>query len=148
MDDIIKKAASSSSYWGLQVKYPTKVYATTRVSARDRNILLPTIRTMPLKPMMMMINQKKTTQKMVSDLELGRMVNDGLVFRQNVYVRSYEVGPDQTTSIETIMNYLQVYLFIYVYSKFVIDIHVCMCMHALNYLTILNHIHRKHPLII
>ncbi|KAI3803271.1 hypothetical protein L1987_31421 [Smallanthus sonchifolius] len=95
------KKATSSSFWGMQVKDLTKVNA-TRVGAIARNMLLPTIRTIALKPMMV-INQKK----MISDLDLGRMVNDGLVFRQNVYIRSYEVGPEQTTSIETIMNHLQ-----------------------------------------
>ncbi|KAM0017620.1 putative oleoyl-[acyl-carrier-protein] hydrolase [Helianthus debilis subsp. tardiflorus] len=105
-DIIIRAASSSSSFWGLDVKDPTKVNA-TRVGIKDRSMLLPTIRTIPVKPMMVMINHKKTLPKPVSDLDLGRMVNDGLVFRQNIYIRSYEVGPDQTTSIETIMNHLQ-----------------------------------------
>ncbi|KAI4376637.1 hypothetical protein MLD38_014378 [Melastoma candidum] len=38
---------------------------------------------------------------------LGRIVQDGLVFRQNFSIRSYEIGADRTASIETLMNHLQ-----------------------------------------
>ncbi|OAY82927.1 palmitoyl-acyl carrier protein thioesterase, chloroplastic-like isoform X2 [Ananas comosus] len=37
----------------------------------------------------------------------GKIVQDGLVFRQNFSIRSYEIGADQTASIETLMNHLQ-----------------------------------------
>lgn len=39
---------------------------------------------------------------------LGRIVNDGLIFRQNFSIRSYEIGADMTVSVETLMNHLQV----------------------------------------
>ncbi|KAI9125689.1 hypothetical protein K1719_003107 [Acacia pycnantha] len=38
---------------------------------------------------------------------IGRIVQDGLVFRQNFSIRSYEIGADRTASIETLMNHLQ-----------------------------------------
>uniref|UniRef100_O24419 Acyl-[acyl-carrier-protein] hydrolase n=1 Tax=Myristica fragrans TaxID=51089 RepID=O24419_MYRFG len=38
---------------------------------------------------------------------LGRFVQDGLIFRQNFSIRSYEIGADRTASIETLMNHLQ-----------------------------------------
>ncbi|WOH01575.1 hypothetical protein DCAR_0520959 [Daucus carota subsp. sativus] len=38
---------------------------------------------------------------------LGRIVNDGLIFRQNFSIRSYEIGADMTVSVETLMNHLQ-----------------------------------------
>jgi fatty acyl-ACP thioesterase B len=38
----------------------------------------------------------------------GRIIQDGLVFRQNFLIRSYEIGADRTASIETLMNHLQV----------------------------------------
>lgn len=38
----------------------------------------------------------------------GRIVQDGLVFKQNFLIRSYEIGADRTASIETLMNHLQV----------------------------------------
>ncbi|KAJ0959905.1 hypothetical protein J5N97_000339 [Dioscorea zingiberensis] len=45
---------------------------------------------------------------MLSDaFSLGRIVNDGLIFKQNFSIRSYEVGADRTASIETLMNHLQ-----------------------------------------
>ncbi|RZS11299.1 hypothetical protein BHM03_00042615 [Ensete ventricosum] len=39
---------------------------------------------------------------------LGKIVQDGMVFRQNFSIRSYEIGVDRTASIETLMNHLQV----------------------------------------
>ncbi|KAK1416975.1 hypothetical protein QVD17_26095 [Tagetes erecta] len=85
-----------TSFWGLQVKDPNATRFSTAITS-----IAP-------KPMIMKtINQNRTLPKVASRFDLGRMVNDGLVFRQNIYVRSYEVGPEQTTSIETIMNYLQ-----------------------------------------
>ncbi|XP_010915014.1 palmitoyl-acyl carrier protein thioesterase, chloroplastic [Elaeis guineensis] len=38
---------------------------------------------------------------------LGKIVQDGLVFKQNFSIRSYEIGADRTASIETLMNHLQ-----------------------------------------
>lgn len=38
---------------------------------------------------------------------LGKIVQDGLAFRQNFSIRSYEIGADRTASIETLMNHLQ-----------------------------------------
>lgn len=39
-----------------------------------------------------------------------RIAQEGFVFRQNFPIRSYEIRADQTASIETIMNHLQVYI--------------------------------------
>lgn len=38
----------------------------------------------------------------------GRIIHDGLMFRHNFSIRSYEIGADRTASIETLMNHLQV----------------------------------------
>ncbi|XP_058727623.1 palmitoyl-acyl carrier protein thioesterase, chloroplastic-like [Vicia villosa] len=38
---------------------------------------------------------------------IGKIVNDGFVFRQSFPIRSYEIGADKTASIETLMNHLQ-----------------------------------------
>ncbi|GLJ46971.1 hypothetical protein SUGI_0991420 [Cryptomeria japonica] len=38
---------------------------------------------------------------------VGRFLEDSLVFRQSFAIRSYEVGPDKTASIETLMSHLQ-----------------------------------------
>jgi len=35
------------------------------------------------------------------------LLQDGLIFRQNFSIRSYEIGADRTASIETLMNHLQ-----------------------------------------
>lgn len=45
---------------------------------------------------------------LVDPFGLGSIVQDGLVFRQNFSIRSYEIGADRTASIETLMNHLQV----------------------------------------
>uniref|UniRef100_A0A5B7CCD1 Acyl-[acyl-carrier-protein] hydrolase n=1 Tax=Davidia involucrata TaxID=16924 RepID=A0A5B7CCD1_DAVIN len=38
---------------------------------------------------------------------LGRFVEDRFVYRQTFVVRSYEIGPDKTATMETLMNLLQ-----------------------------------------
>ena len=47
---------------------------------------------------------------LIDPFGLGRIVQDGFVFRQNFSIRSYEIGADRTASIETLMNHLQVLL--------------------------------------
>ncbi|KAJ0959690.1 hypothetical protein J5N97_000658 [Dioscorea zingiberensis] len=55
-----------------------------------------------------LIDWKPKRPDMLSDaFSLGRIVNDGLIFKQNFSIRSYEVGADRTASIETLMNHLQ-----------------------------------------
>ncbi|KAF6175256.1 hypothetical protein GIB67_030474 [Kingdonia uniflora] len=44
---------------------------------------------------------------LVDPFGLGRIVQEGLVFRQNFPIRSYEIGADRSASIETMMNHLQ-----------------------------------------
>ena len=39
---------------------------------------------------------------------LGKFVEARLVYRQQFVIRSYEIGPDRTATMETIMNLLQV----------------------------------------
>ena len=39
---------------------------------------------------------------------LGKFVEGRLVYRQQFVIRSYEIGPDRTATMETIMNLLQV----------------------------------------
>lgn len=38
---------------------------------------------------------------------LGRFVEDRFVYRQSFIIRSYEIGPDKTATMETLMNLLQ-----------------------------------------
>ncbi|KAK9278556.1 hypothetical protein L1049_028128 [Liquidambar formosana] len=38
---------------------------------------------------------------------LGRFVEDRIVYRQTFIIRSYEIGPDKTATMETLMNLLQ-----------------------------------------
>ncbi|KAI4380423.1 hypothetical protein MLD38_006616 [Melastoma candidum] len=55
-----------------------------------------------------MLDWKPKRPDMLADpFGLGRIVQDGLVFRQNFSIRSYEIGADRSTSIETLMNHLQ-----------------------------------------
>lgn len=41
----------------------------------------------------------------------GRFLEGRLVFRQTFVIRSYEIGPDKTATMETLMNLLQVGFF-------------------------------------
>ncbi|KAE8676071.1 Palmitoyl-acyl carrier protein thioesterase [Hibiscus syriacus] len=49
----------------------------------------------------------KRPDMLIDPFGIGRIVQDGLVFRQNFSIRSYEIGADRTASIETVMNHLQ-----------------------------------------
>lgn len=40
---------------------------------------------------------------------LGKFVERKLVYRQQFVIRSYEIGPDRTATMETLMNLLQVH---------------------------------------
>ena len=62
-----------------------------------------------------MINGKKLNGihagKMISSTDacmLGKFVEERFVYRQTFVIRSYEIGPDKTATMETLMNLLQV----------------------------------------
>lgn len=49
----------------------------------------------------------RRSDMLVDPFGLGKIVQDGLVFQQSFSIRSYEIGIDGTTSIESFMNHLQ-----------------------------------------
>ncbi|XP_058206800.1 palmitoyl-acyl carrier protein thioesterase, chloroplastic [Rhododendron vialii] len=76
----------------------------------DWSMLLAAITTMFLaaeKQWMMLDWKPRRPDMLVDPFGLGKIVQDGLVFRQNFSIRSYEIGADRTASIETLMNHLQ-----------------------------------------
>lgn len=76
----------------------------------DWSMLLAAITTVFLaaeKQWMMLDWKPKRTDVIMDPFGLGRIVQDGFVFRQNFSIRSYEIGADRTASIETLMNHLQ-----------------------------------------
>ena len=77
----------------------------------DWSMLLAAITTMFLaaeKQWMMLDWKPRRPDILIDPFGLGKIVQDGLVFRQNFSIRSYEIGADRTASIETLMNHLQV----------------------------------------
>lgn len=78
----------------------------------DWSMLLAAITTIFLaaeKQWMMLDWKPKRPDMLVDPFGLGRIVQDGFVFRQNFSIRSYEIGADRTASVETLMNHLQVH---------------------------------------
>ncbi|KAK4479169.1 hypothetical protein RD792_014680 [Penstemon davidsonii] len=76
----------------------------------DWSMLLAAITTLFLaaeKQWMMLDWKPKRPDMLVDPFGLGRIVQDGLVFRQNFSIRSYEIGADRTASVETLMNHFQ-----------------------------------------
>ncbi|PSS20889.1 Palmitoyl-acyl carrier protein like [Actinidia chinensis var. chinensis] len=76
----------------------------------DWGMLLAAITTMFLaaeKQWMMLDWKPRRPDILIDPFGLGKIVQDGLVFRQNFSIRSYEIGADRTASIETLMNHLQ-----------------------------------------
>lgn len=79
----------------------------------DWSMLLAAITTVFLaaeKQWMMMDWKPRRPDMLIDPFGIGKIVEDGLVFRQNFSIRSYEIGADKTASIETLMNHLQVSL--------------------------------------
>ncbi|XP_013605809.1 PREDICTED: palmitoyl-acyl carrier protein thioesterase, chloroplastic-like [Brassica oleracea var. oleracea] len=76
----------------------------------DWSMLLAAITTVFLaaEKQWMILDSKPRRSDMIMDpFGLGRIVQDGLVYRQNFDIRSYEIGADRSASIETVMNHLQ-----------------------------------------
>ncbi|XP_010557578.1 PREDICTED: palmitoyl-acyl carrier protein thioesterase, chloroplastic-like [Tarenaya hassleriana] len=78
----------------------------------DWSMLLAAITTIFLaaEKQWMMLDWKPRRSDMdmlIDPFGIGKIVQDGLVFRQNFSIRSYEIGADRTASIETLMNHLQ-----------------------------------------
>ena len=78
----------------------------------DWSMLLAAITTIFLaaeKQWMMLDWKPRRPDILIDPFGLGRIVQDGLVYRQNFSIRSYEIGADRTASIETLMNHFQVH---------------------------------------
>ncbi|KAL9685722.1 hypothetical protein QQ045_023173 [Rhodiola kirilowii] len=76
----------------------------------DWSMLLAAITTIFLaaeKQWMMLDWKPKRFDELSDSFGLGKIVQDGLIFRQNFPIRSYEIGADRTASVETFMNHLQ-----------------------------------------
>ncbi|CAL1359395.1 unnamed protein product [Linum trigynum] len=76
----------------------------------DWSVLLAAITTIFLaaeKQWTMLDWKTKRPDMLIDPFGLGRIVQDGFVFRQNFSIRSYEIGADRSASIETLMNHLQ-----------------------------------------
>lgn len=77
----------------------------------DWSVLLAAITTIFLaaEKQWTLLDWKPKRPDMISDaFGLGKLIENRLVYRQNFYIRSYEIGADKTASIETLMNHLQV----------------------------------------
>ncbi|KAJ1435156.1 HotDog domain superfamily [Sesbania bispinosa] len=76
----------------------------------DWSMLLAAITTIFLaaeKQWMMLDWKPRRSDMLIDPFGIGKIVQDGSVFRQNFSIRSYEIGADRTASIETLMNHLQ-----------------------------------------
>uniref|UniRef100_Q9FQY0 Acyl-[acyl-carrier-protein] hydrolase n=1 Tax=Iris germanica TaxID=34205 RepID=Q9FQY0_IRIGE len=76
----------------------------------DWSVLLAAITTIFLaaEKQWTLIDWKRGGPDMLSDaFGLPKIIENGLLYRQKFSIRSYEIGADQTASIETLMNHLQ-----------------------------------------
>ncbi|XP_073043273.1 palmitoyl-acyl carrier protein thioesterase, chloroplastic-like [Primulina eburnea] len=76
----------------------------------DWSMLLAAITTIFLaaEKQWMMLDWKPKRLDVIDDpFGLGSIMQNGLIFRQNFSIRSYEIGADRTVSVETLMNHLQ-----------------------------------------
>jgi hypothetical protein len=61
-----------------------------------------------------------TKKQLVDPHRQGLMVEGGVGYRQTVVIRSYEVGPDKTATLESILNLLQA-IQIFIITLFLIE---------------------------
>ncbi|KAL8149261.1 hypothetical protein AgCh_006314 [Apium graveolens] len=59
------------------------------------------------KQWMMLDWKPKQPDMLAHPFALGSIVHNGMLFRHNFSIRSYELGADRTASLETLMNHLQ-----------------------------------------
>ncbi|KAG1367625.1 Acyl-[acyl-carrier-protein] hydrolase [Cocos nucifera] len=76
----------------------------------DWSMLLAAIRTIfsAAEKQWTLLDSKKRGADAVADASgVGKMVKNGLVYRQNFSIRSYEIGVDKRASVEALMNHFQ-----------------------------------------
>lgn len=77
----------------------------------DWSVLLAAITTIFLaaeKQWTIIDSKPKRSDMLLDSFNYGSVIQENLVFSQDFSIRSYEIGADGTTSIETLMNHLQV----------------------------------------
>ncbi|KHN23971.1 palmitoyl-acyl carrier protein thioesterase, chloroplastic-like isoform X1 [Glycine soja] len=79
---------------------PRKMDTTNRVNVNGINVAEAPLQAGKL------ANESAADEAIVTSLR-GRFVEGKFVFRQIFVIRSYEIGPDKTATMETIMNFLQ-----------------------------------------
>lgn len=86
------------------------------------------------------IEWKNDTSLPVHNFMLGRFVEDRFVYRQTFVIRSYEIGPDKTATMETLLNLLQVSTHLQFDSFLFMNFHQQMlyrtCLFSLQYVRI------------
>jgi len=60
-------------------------------------------------PLEMVVGEGKG---LAEKLRVGRLLEDGLSYKETFIIRSYKVGINKTATVETIDNLLQVFLFL------------------------------------
>ncbi|KAG4390629.1 hypothetical protein AAZX31_05G012000 [Glycine max] len=128
----LKSKSASSGGLKAKAQAPSKINGTTVVTSKesfkhdddlpsppprtfinqlpDWSMLLAAITTIFLaaeKQWMMLDWKPRRPDMLIDPFGIGKIVQDGLVFRENFSIRSYEIGADRTASIETVMNHLQ-----------------------------------------
>lgn len=86
-------ASSHSNHWKVDTINGTKVNGVHVVEAP--------------RPVRKLSNESTAEEALVTCFN-GRFVENRFVYRQIFVIRSYEIGPDKTATLETILNFLQV----------------------------------------
>lgn len=101
------KCSNDPKGYNAPQKSPTKMSgfsAATRVGCASVATFVPAVEELTSKRE----RQNIPTEKQTSDpLRHGLIVQGGIGYQQTVVIRSYEVGPDKTATLESILNLLQ-----------------------------------------
>lgn len=74
-----------------------------------------------------------TTKQSVDHYRQGMSIEGGVGYRQRVVIRSYEVGPDKTATLESILNLLQVII-----NNLTSTCYICCPFYADSYLNLIS----------
>ncbi|XP_073053921.1 palmitoyl-acyl carrier protein thioesterase, chloroplastic-like [Primulina eburnea] len=90
----------------------SKSFSVTRMDVLSHEHAIPITSVDPTEENVQVLEQQirqniPTKKQLVDPFRQGVIILDGVGYRQTVVVRSYEVGPDKTATIESILNLLQ-----------------------------------------
>lgn len=127
------KLGFCSPSWNLTTSSKRRPAATVIVSSgrsNDRNYKVGTVNGKKVNGVKEIVNAVVDSSLPLHASLHGNFVEDRFVYRQVFVIRSYEIGPDKTATMETLMNLLQVCSLLFI---------ILFLISIINYLFLYKH---------